>query len=64
MVAWPVVGVWQVSVDQLNANGVPAGHGHIYDETVVSAWSEIVGPPALPQAELEAIRAAILDPPR
>jgi len=64
MVAWPVVGLWQVSVDQLNANGVPAGHGHIYDETVVSAWSEIVGPPALPQAELEAIRAAILDPPR
>jgi uncharacterized membrane protein len=64
VVAWPVVGMWQMTVDQLNANGVPAGHGHIYDETVVTAWSEIVGPPSLPQAELEAIRAAILDPPR
>ena len=64
MVAWPVVGEWQVTVDQLNANGAPAGHGHVYDETVVAAWSEIVGPPALPPAELDAIRAAILDPPR
>ncbi len=48
VVAWPVVGGWQATVDQFNANGVPPGHGHVYDSTVVTAWSEIVGPPSLP----------------
>jgi len=50
-------------VAALPANGVPAGHGHVYDETVVTAWSEIVGPPSLPAAEVEAIRSAIADLP-
>jgi uncharacterized membrane protein len=59
VVAWPVVGGWQATFDQFNANGVPSGHGHVYDETVVTAWSEIVGPPSLPASEIEAIRAAI-----
>jgi uncharacterized membrane protein len=63
VVAWPVVSGWQATFDQFNANGVPAGHGHVYDETVVTAWSEIVGPPSLPAAEVEAIRAAIADLP-
>ena len=63
MVAWPVVAGWQATVDQFNANGVPAGHGHVYDETVVTAWSEIVGPPSLPDAEIAAIEKAISDPP-
>ena len=56
---WPVVSDLQATVDQFGANGVPAGHGHVYDETVVTAWSEIVGPPSLPDAEIEAIREAI-----
>jgi uncharacterized membrane protein len=59
VVAWPVVAGWQSTVDQFNANGVPAGHGHVYDETVVTAWSEIVGPPSLPDAEIAAIEKAI-----
>ena len=59
VVAWPVVAGWQATVDQFNANGVPAGHGHVYDETVVTAWSEIVGPPSLPDAEIAAIEKAI-----
>jgi uncharacterized membrane protein len=63
VVAWPVVSGWQATFDQFNANGVPAGHGHVYDETVVTAWSEIVGPPSLPDAEVEAIRSAIADLP-
>lgn len=62
-VAWPVVSGWQATLDQFNANGVPPGHGHVYDETVVTAWSEIVGPPSLPADEVEAIRAAITDLP-
>ena len=57
--AWPVVSGLQATVDQFGANGVPAGHGHVYDETVVTAWSEIVGPPSLPDAEIEAIIDAI-----
>lgn len=58
-VAWPIVSAWQSSVDQFNANGVPAGHGHVYDATTVTAWSEILGPPALPDDEITAIRAKI-----
>jgi uncharacterized membrane protein len=61
LVAWPVVASLQATVDQFGSNGVPAGHGHVYDETVVTAWSEIVGPPSLPDAEVEAIRQAIGD---
>ena len=41
----------------------PAGHGHVYDETTVTAWSEIVGPPSLPDDEVAAIQAAVKDPP-
>ena len=59
LTAWPVVSGLQATVDQFGSNGVPAGHGHVYDETVVTAWSEIVGPPSLPDAEIEAIRQAI-----
>ena len=59
--AWPIVGGLQATVDQFGSTGVPAGHGHVYDETVVTAWSEIVGPPSLPDAEIEAIRQAISD---
>ena len=62
-VAWPVVGALQATFDQFNANGVPAGHGHVYDETTVTAWSEIVGPPSLPDDEVAAIQAAVRDLP-
>ena len=61
MVAWPVVAAWQATVDQFSANGVPPGHGHVYDSTVVTAWSEIVGPPSLPDDEIAAIEKAISD---
>lgn len=59
--AWPIVSGLQATVDQFGANGVPAGHGHVYDETVVTSWSEIVGPPSLPAEEVEAIEDAIAD---
>lgn len=61
MVAWPVVSGWQATIDQFSANGVPPGHGHVYDSTVVTAWSEIVGPPSLPDEEIAAIEKAISD---
>ncbi|MGA8046976.1 MAG: alpha/beta-hydrolase family protein [Dermatophilaceae bacterium] len=61
--AWPIVSGIQATVDQFGANGVPAGHGHVYDETVVTAWSEIVGPPSLSDTEIASIREAIADLP-
>ena len=59
--AWPVVSGLQATIDQFGANSVPPGHGHVYDDTVVTGWSEIVGPPSLPDSEIEAIREAIRD---
>ncbi|KAB7743990.1 hypothetical protein GA707_11020 [Nostocoides sp. F2B08] len=61
--AWPVVGGLQATVDQFGANGVPPGHGHIYDETIAIAWSEIVARPGLPDSEVDAIKKAIADLP-
>ena len=63
MVAWPVVLFWQATIDQFGATSVPPGHGHVYDDTVVTAWSEIVGPPSLPDDEVDASREAIRDLP-
>jgi uncharacterized membrane protein len=59
MIAWPLVSVWQASVDQFAANSTPPGHGHVYDQVVVTAWSQILGPPSLPDPQVKAIRQAI-----
>ncbi|MFT3873724.1 MAG: alpha/beta-hydrolase family protein [Nocardioides sp.] len=66
MNAFPVVSWLQGSFDQLGANSVPPGHGHIYDEIVAPAWATILGV-KLPDDELAAIEAAvakIIDPDR
>lgn len=57
--AMPLVGGLQATVDLASANSTPPEYGHIYDETVAVAWSEILGPPSLPAEELEQIRAAV-----
>lgn len=57
--ALPIVGGLQATLDQFAANSPPPGHGHVYDEIVVTAWSEILAPPALPEDEVDAIRAAV-----
>ncbi|HQR25501.1 MAG TPA: alpha/beta-hydrolase family protein [Nocardioides sp.] len=65
--AIPLISGLQGTLDQLGANSTPPGHGHVYDEIVVPAWSEILGPPTLPIDEVEAIKAAvalIVDPDR
>jgi uncharacterized membrane protein len=59
--ALPVIGGLQASVDLFAANGVPAGHGHIYGDVSATAWSEILGPPSLPAAEIDAIEEALVD---
>jgi uncharacterized membrane protein len=57
----PVIGFLQASVDLFAANGVPAGHGHIYGDVSATAWSEILGPPSLPASEIDAIEEALAD---
>lgn len=59
VVAIPIVSFLQASIDQFGANAPPPGHGHVYDEIVATAWSEILGPPSLPQQEVEAIKVAL-----
>jgi uncharacterized membrane protein len=59
--ALPIIGGLQASVDLFAANGVPAGHGHIYGDVSATAWSEILGPPSLPAAEIDAIEEALVD---
>ncbi|MBJ7457680.1 MAG: alpha/beta-hydrolase family protein [Thermoleophilaceae bacterium] len=57
--ALPIVGGLQSVVDLFGANATPPGYGHVYDKTVVTAWSEILGPPSLAPAEVRAIQAAV-----
>lgn len=59
--AIPVISDLQGSIDQFGANAVPPGHGHVYDEIVVPAWSEILGPPALSAKEISDIEAAVAE---
>jgi uncharacterized membrane protein len=59
--ALPLVGGLQATFDQFAANSTPPGHGHVYDEIVAPAWAEILAPPALPAAEVEAIKDAVAD---
>ena len=59
--ALPLVGGLQATFDQFAANSTPPGHGHVYDEIVVPAWAEILAPPALPAAEVEAIKSAVAE---
>lgn len=60
---WPIVTTLQATVDQFGATAVLPGHGHVYDDRVVSAWSEIVSAD-LTADEIATIRAAVDDLPR
>jgi uncharacterized membrane protein len=42
---YPGVTFWQTLVDQFFANGVPAGHGHVYGSGVVDGWAAVAPPP-------------------
>jgi uncharacterized membrane protein len=59
VVPWPVLWPLQTSVDQLGANATPPGHGHRYDETVVTAWDEVLGGDGLPPEEVAAIQDVV-----
>ena len=42
----PVVTFWQVTADMVNAQGVPDGHGHNYDDQIVDGWVSVAAPMA------------------
>jgi uncharacterized membrane protein len=57
----PLIGFLQTSTDLFAAVNVPAGHGHVYGDTSVTGWSEVLGPPTLPASEINAIEEALVD---
>jgi uncharacterized membrane protein len=57
--AVPIIGFLQASADMIGATSPPPGHGHQYDVVCVTAWSEVLGPPSLPQEEIDAIVNAV-----
>lgn len=57
--SFPLIRTLQNATDQIGANSPPPGYGHIYDGTVVDAWAQVLGSPALPEAEIAAIEHAV-----
>jgi uncharacterized membrane protein len=57
----PLIGFLQTSTDLFAAVNVPTGHGHVYGDTSLTGWSEVLGPPSLPASEIDAIEEALVD---
>ena len=56
---YPGVTFWQTAVDQVFANGVPPGHGHVYGSGVVNGWAALAAPPGWSAADTIRLRALI-----
>ncbi len=56
---YPGVTFWQTLVDQFAANGVPAGHGHVYGSGVVDGWAAVAAPPGWTAADTIRLRALL-----
>ena len=56
---YPGVTFWQTLVDQFAANGVPAGHGHVYGSGVVDGWAAVAAPPGWTTADTVRLRALL-----
>ncbi|MGH3541550.1 MAG: alpha/beta-hydrolase family protein, partial [Mycobacterium sp.] len=56
---YPVVTFWQVSADLTNAEGMPAGHGHNYANTILDGWVAVAPPDGWTAADTEHMRAAL-----
>ena len=62
MVWIPVVTFWQVTIDLPMAAGVPAGHGHTYEEEFVDGWAEVLRPPGWTPDKAERLRDIVTTP--
>ncbi|MBS9532458.1 alpha/beta hydrolase [Mycobacterium sp. M1] len=56
---YPVVTFWQVSADVSNGEGMPAGHGHNYADTILDGWVAVAPPAGWAPADTERVRVAL-----
>ena len=56
---YPLITFWQTAVDQFFANGVPAGHGHVYGTGVAEGWAALAAPPGWTAADTVRLRAEL-----
>jgi uncharacterized membrane protein len=59
---YPGITFWQMAVDQAFANGVPAGHGHVYGSGVADGWAALAAPHGWTANDTVRLRA-LLDAP-
>ncbi len=57
---YPLVTFWQLSADLVNADRVPAGHGHGYGALTADAWVAIAAPDGWSSSDTERLRVALL----
>ncbi|MET0415008.1 MAG: alpha/beta-hydrolase family protein, partial [Actinoplanes sp.] len=53
---YPGVTFWQTAVDQVFANSVPAGHGHVYGSGVADGWAALAAPAGWTDADTVRLR--------
>jgi uncharacterized membrane protein len=58
---YPFVTFWQVTIDMVGANDVPAGHGHNFGAMPVTAWAQIAPPDGWTAERTAALTAIIAD---
>jgi uncharacterized membrane protein len=56
---YPGVTFWQTLVDLAFANGVPAGHGHVYGSGVADGWAALLPPQGWTSADTVRLRAVL-----
>jgi uncharacterized membrane protein len=56
---YPVVTFWQVSADMTNAEGMPAGHGHNYRDTILDGWVAVLPPDGWTTDGTQRVRTAL-----
>ncbi len=56
---YPIVTFWQVGFDMNNAGGMPAGHGHNYNDTQLDGWIAVAAPPGWTTADTERVRRSL-----
>jgi uncharacterized membrane protein len=57
---YPVVTFWQVTADLTNAESVPDGHGHNYDDLIVRGWVAVAAPAGWTEADTARVERTVL----
>ena len=56
---YPGITFWQITVDLIFANKVPAGHGHVYKSGTVDGWAAVAPPPGWTVGDTLRLRALL-----